>query len=252
MQVIKDIDQWQALRRQIAGHLSIGFVPTMGNLHVGHASLIRQSCLDNEITVVSVFVNDKQFNDCNDFFNYPITTEDDLTMLRQLGVDYCFMPTSSTMYPDDYQFQLTSSAQAGVCEDAHRPGHFTGVLTVVMKLLQLIQPHKAYFGEKDYQQWQLIKGMVAAFFMPVDILALPTLRENDGLPFSSRNQRLSANGRQKAAQFANIFSQNKSLINLRAEFDRADIIVAYLQTIGDRRLVAVHIDDVRLIDNRLC
>ncbi|WP_367607483.1 pantoate--beta-alanine ligase [Legionella sp. W05-934-2] len=250
MQVVKFISHWQSIQPQLNTGKCIGFVPTMGNLHDGHSQLIKQSIQENDITVVSIFVNDKQFNDRNDFANYPRTIEEDLSRLQQLGVDFCLLPSTEDIYADGYLFQVNSTAEQNRCEDRFRPGHFTGVLTVVMKLLQLVRPDRAYFGEKDYQQLQLIKGMVNAFFMPVDVIGVPTYREADGLPFSSRNTRLSVQGREKASQFAKIFAMEVAIDVHRQRFLDAGFEVEYLEELGDRRLVAVNIDGVRLIDNR--
>jgi pantoate--beta-alanine ligase len=134
-------------------------------------------------------------------------------------------------------------------EGKHRPGHFTGVLTIVMKLLNLVRPQRAYFGEKDYQQYLLIRNMVAAFFMPVEIKACPTVREESGLAYSSRNNRLTASQRQDAEKFARIFQQNKTCEQLIEELESQGLTVEYIEEFAERRFAAVVIGDIRLIDN---
>ncbi len=251
MQVIERLSDWQVLRQQITDESSVGFIPTMGNLHKGHGQLIEQSIRENDHTIVSIFVNDKQFNDPSDFANYPRTINEDIRFLQQIGVDYCLMPSADELYADGYLFQVVSQAEQNRCEDQYRPGHFTGVLTVVMKLLQLVRPQRAYFGEKDYQQLRLIGSMVKAFFMPVQIIGVATLREKDGLPFSSRNKRLSVQGRQKASEFAAVFAKQTSLDEIKARLQSYKIQIEYIEEIDNRRLIAVIIDGIRLIDNRV-
>ena len=141
----------------------IGFVPTMGNLHQGHLALVEQAKAQCEIAVASIFVNRIQFNNPADFNNYPKTIDDDLTLLETLGVDYCLCPNDKELYPDNYRYQVTETVLSNRLEGLHRPGHFEGVLTVVLKLLMLVQAQCAYFGEKDYQQYQLIASMAESF-----------------------------------------------------------------------------------------
>lgn len=179
----------------------IGFVPTMGALHDGHLSLIRKSKEENDVTVVSIFVNFTQFNDKNDFNKYPNTLTEDLTKLRSLNVDYLFNPSFETLYPDKYSFKIVEDNLSNKLCGEHRPGHFNGVLTIVNKLFNIIKPTNAYFGEKDYQQYLLIKNMVEALFLDINVIASATVRENDGLAMSSRNTLLSKEDRILAAEF---------------------------------------------------
>lgn len=249
MQIINHITQWRSVRASVPNNSSIGFVPTMGNLHQGHASLFQASVRENAVTVVSLFVNPTQFNQTDDFIHYPRTQEADLNILRQSGVDYCLLPDEKTMYADDYRFQVQESTETQYLEGKQRPGHFTGVLTVVMKLLQLVKPHNAYFGEKDYQQYQLIRDMVAAFFMDIDIKSCPTIREPSLLPYSSRNQRLKPQELELAHRFAQIFHSTNNCETIIAKLKDIEIDVEYVEEYDNRRYAAVKIGDVRLIDN---
>ena len=251
MQVFHQLNEWIALRNSLPKPLSLGFVPTMGNLHAGHASLYTRSKQENDCTVASLFVNPKQFNNPDDFSHYPRTLEADLKLLQQLGVDYCLLPTEEAIYGDGYRYQLQETTLCQRMEGRQRPGHFTGVLTIVMKLLNLVRPERAYFGEKDYQQYLLIRDMVAAFFMDLDIRVCPTLREASGLAYSSRNNRLSPDQRLKAEQFARIFHQDKPCEQLIAELQAQGIEVEYLEEHQGRRFTAVKIGEIRLIDNYL-
>jgi len=251
MQIFETLDAWRHCRQSMLPGKNIGFVPTMGNLHKGHLSLLQQSKADNDLTVSSLFINPTQFNNPDDFKHYPRTLEADLALLEKAGVDYCLLPTRDALYPDNYHYQIHEQDYSHTLEGTCRPGHFTGVLTVVMKLLNLVQPHQAYFGEKDYQQYALIKGMAEAFFLPVAIRVCPTIRESDGLAYSSRNNRLSAEARQQAGQFARIFLQDKPCELLREELMAQGIQVEYLKELDGRKYVAVNIGGVRLIDNVL-
>ena len=252
MQIFDDLNEWQRVRQSLPTHLSLGFVPNMGNLHRGHTSLFVTSRQENDRTIASIFVNPTQFNRADDLAHYPRTLEADLELLTKTGVDYCLLPTENAIYKDEYHYQLQENKQSLLMEGKQRPGHFTGVLTVVMKLFNLTKPHRAYFGEKDYQQLQLIRDMVAAFFMDIDIIPCPIIRETSGLAFSSRNNRLNQNERKLADQFAKIFHQpNVSNEQLIAELNDLGLEVEYLEKHQGRRLVAVKIGIIRLIDNYL-
>ena len=184
MQIFHHLDEWRRVRHAMSADLSLGFVPTMGNLHRGHASLFEASQHENDCTIASIFINPTQFNRPEDFTHYPRTLDADLELLSNLGVNYCLLPNEQAMYTDGYHYQIEENHLGLLMEGKQRPGHFTGVLTVVMKLLNLAKPHRAYFGEKDYQQLQLIRGMVNNFFMDIDIKSCPTIREHSGLAFS--------------------------------------------------------------------
>lgn len=186
----------QAARRE---GRSVGLVPTMGALHEGHLSLMRRSCNDHDVTVVSIFVNPTQFAPSEDFAAYPRDLERDAVLAQRQGVSVVFTPDAREMYSDDFSTWVdVEEISTGLCGE-HRPGHFRGVTTVVCKLLNIVQPDHAYFGEKDYQQLQVIRRMVRDLDIPVDIVAVPTVRETDGLALSSRNAYLSAAERKAAA-----------------------------------------------------
>lgn len=249
MHIYHDLNTWRTTRRTLAPNISVGFVPTMGNLHQGHLSLIQASQRENDETVVSLFVNPTQFNDPNDFLKYPRTLEADLALLEAQHVNHCLVPTESQLYPEGYRYHV-DEVQTSLCmEGEKRPGHFKGVLTVVMKLLNLVAPDRAYFGEKDHQQFQLIKGMVNDFFLNIEIKACPTVREQSGLALSSRNHRLTAAQRAVADQFAHIFHQNKACQQIIDELNALPLRVDYVTEHDGRRFAAVYLDEVRLIDN---
>ncbi len=246
MQIIQNLEEWRAFRPM---NQSIGFVPTMGALHQGHVSLMQASQRDNDLTVVSIFVNPTQFNNPDDFTHYPRTLDIDLDILKATKVDVCLLPEPQAIYKDNYQFQITENKFSQLMEGQHRSGHFTGVLTVVMKLLQIVRPTNAYFGEKDYQQYRLIHDMAEAFFMEVNIRACPTIREPSGLALSSRNQRLTPSQRESATQFAKIFHQKIPLANILSQLQTLGIDIDYVEDHNNRRFAAVHIGEIRLIDN---
>lgn len=249
MQCIDTIPTWLKTRAQFNSNKSLGFVPTMGNLHDGHAALIAQSVAENDITVVSIIVNPTQFNQASDFENYPKTLHDDSMLLAKLGVDYCFCPSPEAMYPDAYRFQVHKQEETPILEGAFRPGHFTGMLTIVLKLLNLVRANKAYFGEKDYQQLGLVRDMVEAFFIPTQIIACPTLRDAHGLALSSRNNRLSQEGLKRARTFARIFRETATAEAAAERLHQEGFKTDYVQDWENRRFAAVYVEDVRLIDN---
>ncbi len=173
----------------------IGFVPTMGALHEGHASLVKRSVKENGITVVSVFVNPTQFNDKNDLKNYPRTLDADCQLLDECGADYVFAPSVEEMYPTPDTRQFEYPPVSTVMEGAHRPGHFNGVCQVVSRLFYIVKPTRAYFGEKDWQQIAVVKAMVRHLGLGVQIVECDIVRDKDGLAKSSRNTLLSADER---------------------------------------------------------
>jgi len=248
MKIFTSVTEWQAWRSALL-ETPVGFVPTMGALHQGHLSLVEASREQNAFTVVSVFINPKQFDDSADFNAYPNDYRKDLERLKSVGVDAVLLPDTTQIYADDYRFKLTESEFSQRLCGAHRPGHFDGVLTVVMRLLNLVQPDNAYFGEKDYQQLQLIRDMVAAFFMPVNIVACATVREADGLAMSSRNQHLDAGNRVKAASLYAALKQSRTATEVRQTLAGQGFDVDYVEDIAGRRLAAARLGDTRLIDN---
>ena len=249
MQIIDNLDHWHTLRASLDKSITLGFVPTMGNLHAGHRSLIKQSQQENKQTIVSIFINPSQFTNQEDFIHYPRTLEDDLKLLTDEGVHYCFLPTEQSLYPQGFRYQIQETELTERMEGKHRPGHFAGVLTIVMKLLNIVHPHQAYFGEKDYQQYLLIRDMAADFFLDVQITSCPTIRENTGLAYSSRNNRLSPIARRQAEQFAQLFHQGKTCVEIRKALENSGIKVDYIEDYNGRRFAAVYIGTIRLIDN---
>lgn len=178
--------------------MKIGLVPTMGALHEGHASLVRRSVKENDVTVVSVFVNPTQFNDKNDLKNYPRTLEADCALLEKEGASIVFAPTVEEMYPQEDTRVFSFAPLDTVMEGACRPGHFNGVAQIVSKLFYTVEADKAYFGEKDFQQLAIIREMVRQLELDVEIVGCPIVRENDGLALSSRNTLLSPEERERA------------------------------------------------------
>lgn len=178
----------------------IGFVPTMGALHEGHLSLIRAARAANDIVVVSIFVNPTQFNDPEDYRNYPRTREADKLRLEEAGVDLAFMPDEAEMYPEGRQnlADFDPGYLGQVLEGEKRPGHFEGMATIVMKLLETVKPDYAYFGQKDYQQLLIVRELVSTYQLPVSIVSEPIVRESDGLALSSRNVLLTPEERELA------------------------------------------------------
>jgi pantoate--beta-alanine ligase len=248
---------WKALCARMRAKGSLGFVPTMGALHEGHASLVRRSAAENAHTAVSIFVNPTQFNDPKDLAAYPRTVEKDLEILRAAGADAVFLPESATIYPFGYDYRVAETRLSGLYCGTHRPGHFDGVLTVVMKLLTLTRPERAYFGEKDFQQYLLIRGMARDFFMDSEIIPCPIVREESGLAMSSRNVRLSAAGRAKAALIYRALREFDDPAKARAFLEAEGLTVEYIDDLDiqdgprqiRRRLAAAWLEGVRLIDN---
>lgn len=248
MNTVTQLSEWRAISATL-NDKSIGFVPTMGHLHAGHLSLIKESVKQNDITIVSIFVNPAQFNEATDFENYPRTVEDDLEKMQGLSVDYVLMPDAKELYPDDYQLKVSEKGISDCGEGLYRPGHFDGMLTVIMKFFQIVQPACAYFGEKDYQQLLLVKKMVEAFFLPVQVIGCSTVREASGLAMSSRNSRLSEDGKIHAAEFARLLRVAVTPEEAMNSLTAAGLKVDYVIDKWQRRLAAVWLEGVRLIDN---
>ena len=250
MTVFEAPSWWRGERRaHIRAGLTLGFVPTMGALHEGHLSLVRRSRAENDRTLVSVFVNPTQFDDRTDLAQYPRTREVDLAALRAEGTDFVFLPREPDLYPDGYRYRVTEIGFSTVMEGAYRPGHFDGVLTVVLKLLQIISAERAYFGEKDWQQLTLVRGMAEAFFLSTTIVACATVRETDGLAISSRNRRLLPEDRARASRFYRVLSAAPTAEAAARDLQASGFAVDYVEDRGGRRLGAVRLGDVRIIDN---
>ena len=254
---------------------SIGFVPTMGALHAGHRSLVEKARRECKTVVVSVFVNPTQFNDKNDLRNYPRTPEADAAVLEAAGADYVLMPSVEEIYPEPDTRQFDFGAVDKVMEGATRPGHFNGVAQVVSRLFAIVEPAKAYFGEKDFQQIAVIKAMVAQLGLDVEIVECPIIRDVDGLALSSRNTLLTPEYRAAAPHIYEVISQcaAKSAELSPAELTRwvveqveADglLKVIYFQAVDALSLqqvecwdespriqgcIAVQAGEIRLIDN---
>lgn len=252
MKIIRSVTEYLDLRDKI-NQVSSGFVPTMGALHKGHESLVKRSLEECDATVVSIYVNPTQFNNPADLQNYPDTLERDSQILESLGVDYLFLPSYNEIYPDNFRYKIEENQFSQLLCGAHREGHFTGVLTIVMKLLNIVKPDAAYFGEKDFQQYKLIEEMVEAFFMDVNIVSCPTIRERDGLALSSRNQNLDACNRRKAPLIHQLLTSENSDCQVSRKLSNAGFEVDYIATCNGRRFAAALLGEegkqVRLIDN---
>lgn len=194
----EDLNQWCKTKKSMG--FSVGFVPTMGALHNGHASLIDIARANHDYVVCSIFVNPTQFNEASDFEKYPISIEADKSILHQHDCDVVFIPDVQTVYPNgkEYKLDIELGEIAEVLEGAHRPGHFDGVIQVVKRLLEIVEPNLLYLGLKDYQQYLIIKKMVAHYQMPLEVVGCPIVREADGLAMSSRNRRLTEEERKTA------------------------------------------------------
>lgn len=254
---------------------TIGFVPTMGALHLAHISLVNQSKKENDFTFVTVFVNPTQFNNADDLVKYPRTEKQDLALLEQAGVDAVFFPTVEDIYPNG---ELTEHFDFGGLENKmegeFRPGHFEGVGTVVKRFFEIVQPDNAYFGEKDFQQLQIIRKMVLTQKLPVQIIPVAIKREEDGLAMSSRNQRLTPEMRKEAPLIfkvlieAKIHLENHSIAETKKfvekQFESSPLVLEYFEIAEEntlesaiqksssqkiRAFIAVYADEIRLIDN---
>jgi len=249
-ELIHDIDK---LRGRVTeyrrGGRSIGLVPTMGALHEGHLSLIRHARNENDRVVVTIFVNPTQYDDPSDLKRYPRTLAADFEKAEESGADLVFHPEAEAIYADDYRFKVIETDFSRELEGAHRDGHFDGVLTVVLKLLNIIQADRAYFGEKDWQQLRLVRDMAAAFFHPTEIISCPTIREADGLALSSRNVHLTPDERTLAPEFHRVLSSRSTAREMEQQLVDAGFAVDYVEQCGDRILGAVRIGKLRLIDN---
>jgi pantoate--beta-alanine ligase len=254
---------------------TIGFVPTMGALHEGHATLVRRCVEENELCVVSIFVNPTQFNNQEDLRLYPRTPEKDYALLERTGVDIVFAPSVEEMYPEPdtriFDFGLLDK----VMEGAFRPGHFNGVAQVVSKLFTSVEPHKAYFGEKDFQQLAIVREMVKQLALPVEIVGVPIVREQDGLAMSSRNQRLSVSQREHAPEICRVLRESTLLTGEQSPDQLVRFVTGTINNVPDLHVeyfgivdgdslqpvstwqdsesiigaIAVYCGDVRLIDN---
>jgi len=270
-QIRKEIDEQKLLGKKIA------FVPTMGALHFGHLQLVKKAREVADIVVVSVFVNKAQFNDANDYEKYPRQIEQDLQMLKNIGASYVFAPSEEEIYSLDLAFKIVVTKFADCLCGATRPGHFDGVALIILKLFNIINPHFALFGQKDFQQVLIVKKLVRDFNFKVEIIACETVREESGLAMSSRNQRLSEFNKIKAAEIFKALNEIKieaknnpqNIKNILQEkhnqllkngFEKIDYLeirdeenLQLLQNFDSsknwRIFVALYLQQVRLIDN---
>lgn len=211
---MKIIDNLNDMQKELKHHKqkSIGYVPTMGFLHEGHLSLIKESVKENDLTVLSIFVNPLQFGPNEDFETYPRDPKHDETLAEKYGVDIIFMPTTEVMYPKKLTFSIEVTQKADILCGKSRPGHFDGVVTVLLKLFNIIQPTNAYFGMKDAQQLAIVHAFVEEFNLPVNIKGLATVREQSGLAKSSRNVYLSEDEKHSAVSLIESLSYGAELI----------------------------------------
>lgn len=220
---IKDLKGYLAEEKQ--NNKQIGFVPTMGALHEGHLSLVKRCVEENDVCVVSIFVNPTQFNDKHDLETYPRTLDKDCALLELTGCKYVFAPSVEEMYPEPDTRTFDFGTVSAVMEGARRPGHFNGVAQIVSKLFYAVEPDNAYFGEKDFQQIAVIRAMVNQLNIPVKINACPILREADGLALSSRNVRLTPEQRQKAPLIARTLKESTNFAPEKSVQEVIDYVV---------------------------
>lgn len=274
--VIQTSQALQQFREKLKdASLSLGFVPTMGALHQGHVSLIEKSCQENDFTLVSIFVNPKQFNNSEDLQKYPRDLKSDIQLLNGLKNCVVFAPTEADLYPENDGFIPMELGDIGrVLEGAFRPGHFEGVVHVVHNLFRLVSADRAYFGQKDFQQLAIIRLLTNHFGFQTEIIACPTVREPNGLAMSSRNMRLSEQERKdaliiihvlrKIASLKNQVSVKEALVQAQAFFSSGKLSLEYLAIVDPETLqelnewkenqiccIAAHCGSVRLIDNLL-
>ena len=275
MLLLQSITELREFRSSLSQKEQLGLVPTMGALHQGHLSLLAQTKQQTDKTIVSIFVNPLQFNNTADFTNYPDKKTNDLALLEAAGCDAVFMPTAQEIYQHTPMLSFEFGALSATMEGLFRPGHFNGVAIVVSKLLNLVKPHKAYFGEKDLQQLRIIQCVVRDLGMDVTIVPCATLRENDGLAMSSRNMRLTAEQRTRAISLSRYLQTAKSLLGKITHLDIEKqlfaeaqlqnlILLEYLNIVDKDTLlpcsnplqtnnlaicIAAFVDEIRLIDN---
>lgn len=234
MKIVKGINELKSyLADSKKDGKRIGLVPTMGALHKGHLSLVERCVKENDVCVVSVFVNPTQFNDKHDLETYPRTLEADCALLEQAGCDFVFAPLVEEMYPEPDMRTFDFGPVMQVMEGAKRPGHFNGVAQVVSKLFYIVEPDNAYFGEKDFQQIAVIRAMVKQLQIPVQINACPIVREADGLALSSRNTRLTPELRAKAPKIARAMRESLELAKTKSVKEVHDYVVNTLNADPD-------------------
>ena len=238
---IKDLKNFLALEREKGK--KVGLVPTMGALHAGHISLVKRCVAENDICVVSDFVNPTQFNDKHDLETYPRTFDADCALLEPVGCDYVFAPSVAEMYPEPDTRVFNLGPVAEVMEGPRRPGHFNGVAQVVSKLFYIVEPDNAYFGEKDFQQIAVIREMVRQLNLPVHIVDCPIQREADGLALSSRNTRLTPEQRQKAPVIARTLKESTTFVPAKSVQEVIDYVVNTINQVPEMEVEYFEIVD---------
>nr|WP_321487350.1 pantoate--beta-alanine ligase [uncultured Draconibacterium sp.] len=275
MKLVSTIQELQTEIQRLADGKTVGFVPTMGALHQGHISLVKQAVSETPVVVVSIFVNPTQFNDPNDLECYPRTLENDMKLLEPTGCSIVFAPSAKEVYPEPDKRKFNFGKLEEVMEGKHRPGHFNGVAQVVSRLFDIVKPTKAYFGLKDFQQLAIVKNMVKQLQLPVEIVPCAIIREESGLAMSSRNELLTEEQRKNAAVISETLFKAKELKGQKSVQEIADWVtktinknpfldVEYFEIVDDEQLqpvnnwdeksikvgcVAVFCGKIRLIDN---
>ena len=244
MEIVHTIKDLQAALAALrAQGKTVGLVPTMGALHAGHASLVKRCVAENDICVVSDFVNPTQFNDKHDLETYPRTLDADCALLEPVGCDYVFAPSVAEMYPEPDTRVFNLGPVAEVMEGPRRPGHFNGVAQVVSKLFYIVEPDNAYFGEKDFQQIAVIREMVRQLNLPVHIVDCPIQREADGLALSSRNTRLTPEQRQKAPVIARTLKESTTFVPAKSVQEVIDYVVNTINQVPEMEVEYFEIVD---------
>lgn len=278
MKIISTVAELALTLSNISKDKSLGFVPTMGALHQGHLNLVKRAIDENQISLCSIFVNPTQFNNSEDLEKYPNRLESDLKLLEEIGCDIVFTPTKEEIYPTGFKPNKYNFGNLDkVMEGANRPGHFDGVAMVVSRLFDIVQPNKAYFGEKDFQQLAIIRSLVKQDSRPIQIVACPISREKDGLAMSSRNLRLDQRYRKAAPRIYQRLKQLEEYKNFKSPSDLKEWITNEFKNDSDLKLeyfeiadelslkksngwsdaqrhiacIAVHAGAIRLIDNIL-
>lgn len=245
MRLVRTVAEMKHISSHILGlGKTIGFVPTMGFLHDGHLSLVKRARAENDVVVVSIFVNPTQFGPNEDFRDYPRDLERDLRLLEPVGVDYVFYPSIEEMYPSNYSVYVEEVSLSRFLCGSRRPGHFRGVCTIVAKLFNIVRPTRAYFGQKDAQQFRILKRMVENLNMDVEMIEMPIVREEDGLAMSSRNVYLSPEERRVATKLYQSLKRAEELYNA-GERDVETIRSSMLEILSDP---AVRVDYVEVVD----
>lgn len=243
----KEMQEWSHTQR--GKGLTVGFVPTMGALHRGHSMLMRYSTENNDVSVLSIFVNPTQFNVAEDYAKYPRTFDSDIEIARELNIDVVYAPTVEVMYPPQSSVTVAPGSAGNGMEGSMRPGHFEGVTTVVAKLFNAVLPHHAYFGKKDYQQLAVIRQLVSDLNFSVEIVGVETVREDDGLALSSRNVRLSSEHRKAAVAISRgLFAARDSHTNgHHTSSELKDLVSASISQSVDGHVEYVEVCDIKTL-----